>query len=334
MTDRATVNQRVQWGVEATPGTAVAATKSVRSMQVDVQVGGANELFRPDGHKFNSLVIPNMEWAALTLAGRPTYTEIIYPLTAMMGASTDTAVGTTGMRRVWTVDDIASMSKKTLTIEKGSAVRAEQVAFGLFTDMGFSFSRKNGITLSGQGIGQLITDPFVLTASVADVPLVPVVGRQLDFFIDSSGATLGTTKMLRAFLVEQQIGNTLGPIWPLNSSMASFADVVELAPTSTFRIRLEADAAGMAYLSQFRSGDTIFARLLGTGAVFETVAGTPPTDYNYTFQYDACLGIKSPSNLGQDEEGVTVVDWECELVRDSTWGKAFQVTVQNDVAAL
>lgn len=331
MTDRASVNQEVQWGVESTPGTAVAAGKTVRSMSIDIDVAGDNTMYRPSGHKFNALAIPNMESTTWQITeGKPTYTEIIYPLTAFFGASTDTAVGSTGKQRVWTIDDVASITQKTLTIQKGSAVRAHQIAYGLLTDLTMTWTRKDGASMTGQGIGQLLTDGITMTASPTDVALVPITGPQLDFYIDSSGAALGTTKLLRAFSVEQAITGVYGPVWPINSANASFDGVVELVPTTSVKIVLEADATGMAYLSQYRSGDLIFARLAATGSSFE--AGTPPP--SYSFLYDTALGIKTMSGLTADEDGIAAVTLECEMVNDATWGHAVQMTAVNDVATL
>lgn len=331
MTDRASVNQQVQWGVEVTAGTAVAADKTVRSLSIDIDVAGDNDMYRPSGHKFNALALPNMESATWQITeGKPTYTEIIYPLTALFGSSTDTTVGSTGEQRIWTIDDVSSITQKTLTIEKGSSVRAHKIAYAILTDLTMTWTRKDGASMTGQGIGQKITDDITMTASPTDVALVPIVGKQLSLYIDSTGAGLGTTKMLRAFNVEQAISGVYGPIWPINASNGSFDGVVELAPTTSVKIVLEADATGMAYLSQYRSGDLIFARLEAIGDTYEE--GTP--DKAYTLLYDTALGIKTMSGLAADEDGIAAVTLECEMVQDSTWTHAMQITVANDVSAL
>lgn len=326
MADRAVVNQAVQWAVETTPGTAVPASKTVRSVDVDIQIAGTNELYRPTGHKYPSLDIPNMEWTTWSVTGKPTYTEIIYLLAAHLGASTDTTVGTTGHKRVFTIADTATVSRKTLTIEKGSDVRAESITFALLHDLSFTFSRKNGISLTGAGIGQLFTDGVTMTATPSDVSLIPITGKQIDYFLDTTAANLGTTKLLRAFSVEFGITGVYGPIWPIDSANTSFADTVDLAPTTDVKITLEADAAGMAFLSQFRSGDTVYGRAAAGGPVFE--AGTPAIAYS--FEHDHALGIKAITNMGADDDGVSVVTIECEMVADTTLGYASQVVVIND----
>lgn len=327
MPDRAYVSESTQWGQEATPGTAVPAGKTVRSMTIDIDVAGEGEVYRPDGHKFASLPIaPNMEWTTWSADGRLTYTEILYLLEADFGAVTPTALGLTGKKRVYSVGDTAD-TPKTLTIERGGSVRAAKIAYGVVTDLNFAFSRRNAIGVTAQGLGQLLTDNITMTAAPADVPLVPVVGKQVDAFIDSSAATLGTTKLLRAFSVEPSLGGKFGPVWPINSALASFAGHIELAPTSGVALQVEADAAGMAYLTNYRNGSLIFLRVAATGPEYEAT-------FPYRFWYEACLGINRVRDYGRDADGVAVVTFETELVRDSTWGKALQITVENAVASL
>jgi hypothetical protein len=325
MVDRAHVNERAQWGVETTPGTAVPANRQVKSMSVTLGIEGENDVFRPDGHKWGSLVAPTMEWTSFRVEGRPTYTELCYALGGIAGAPVETAVGA-GLKRVYTILDTAPDDAVTLTIEKGSDVRAARVAYGLFNELGFTFNRRNGVAITGGGIAKLLEDGVTLTPDATALPLVPIIGKQLDVYIDAAVADLGTTKMLRAFAIEPAIGNKYGPVWPINSDMASFDGHVELVPTGTVRVRLEADAAGMAYLANYRSGDVFFLRVEGIGPEFE--AG-----HANQFTYDTCLGIRRVTDYGADEDGVTVLAYETEFVTDAA-GKAVEIAVTNGVAAL
>jgi len=326
MTDRAKVIEVVQFGLEATPGTAVAAPTNIRSMSVDTKIGGAAEFFRPDGHKFNTLSELNMEWTTWGVNGKPTYTEICWLLAAMFGNPAPASSGVAVKTRVYDMADTTLLAPKTLTIEKGSTVRAQRLSYGVLHDLGMTFSRSAGLAVTGAGIGQLFTDGATLTPTPVDVPLVPIVGKQLDFYIDATGAALGTTKMLRAFHVEPSLTGVYGPLWAINSALASFGAVIDLPPTTGVKITMEADAAGMAYLSQFRADDTIFARLAATGPIIDTLIP-------YSFTYDVALGIKTVSP-DEDESGVTVVTFETEMTKDSTWAKALEITVVNNVASV
>lgn len=331
MTDRAAVVESVQIGREVTPGTPVACPTTLRSMSLKIGIGGDDDVFRPDGHKFNAIVSPGMEWSTFAMNGKPTYTEICYPLEALLGAAVLSTPGTLSKLRVYDYADSAVAAPKTLTIMKGQTLRAEKLAYGTFTDLALSFSRRNGLTLTGQGLGQLFTDGITMTASPTDIPLVPIIGKQLDVYIDPTSGALGTTKLLRAFLIEPAITGAYGSIWPINSSNASFGGLIDLAPGTAMKMMVQADAAGMAYLAQYRSGDLLFLRVHGVGPLIETVSAV---DYHYEFTADFAIGLNKAPLVDGDDNGVSVVEYDCELVKDVTWGKAFEISVQNAIAAL
>lgn len=326
MVDRAKVTEAVQVGLEATPGTPVAAPTNIRSVSIETKIGGQADFFRPDGRKFNALAETNMEWTTWTMNGKPTYTEMGWLLAPMFGNPSPSSSGVAVKTRVYSMLDTTILTPKTITIEKGNSVRAQKMAYGLLTDLGFTFSRSAGLTLTGTGIGQLWTDGITMTASPVDVPLVPMVGKELDFYIDATGAALGTTKMLRAFHVEPSISGVYSPLWAINSAVTSYAGHVDTAPTTGLKITVEADAAGMAYLTQYRADTTIFARLKSTGPVIDTAIP-------YSFTYDAALLIKTVTP-DEDESGVTTVTYETEFVKDTTWGKALELTLVNNVATV
>lgn len=326
MVDRAKVTENVQWGLESSEGTAVAAPKNIRSVSVETKIGGNAEFFRPDGRKFNTLAVTNQEWSTFALNGKATYTEGIYPLAMMFGDPSPSSSGVGAKTRVYEMADTTILDPQSMTIEKGGTVRAQKIAGAILTDLTLAFSRKNGINLTGNGIGRLFTDGITLTASPDDVPLRPLVGKHLDIYIDSQASDLGTTKLTRAFSHEIALTGVYGPIWAIDSSETSYGGHVDLAPTTSAKFMVEADATGMAYLSQYRTNDLMFVRIEATGLEFESGI----TDL---FTYDVCLAIKGVEP-DTDEDGVTTVSYDCELIKDSTWERALQISVVNDIATL
>jgi hypothetical protein len=328
MVDRASVTQAVQIGLEAavSPGTAVPAAKTLRSVSVEVGVEGENDIFRPDGHKFPVIAVPGMEWTSAALRGKPTYSEIDVLLHClMMDPGAPTADGTNGKKRIYTIADAARDTKRTMTVEQGDAVRAHRFAYGIVTELGWDFAR-NAVDLSGSMIGQLLTDAITLTATPADIPLKPIAPKQVDIFLDDTWAGLGTTKLLRVFRANPRIGNRFGPIWTLNSAATSYDGDVELAPQGEMNLGLEADAAGMALLPVFRSGATKFLRIRALGDV---IAGAVPSQH--LFQMDLALKIRQPQKF-EDFDGVFGVGFTADIVRDDTSTKAVEITTINEIA--
>lgn len=326
MPDRATVTQATQIGVESVPGTVVPANKTLRSVSVEVGVEGENDMFRPTGKKWPVIATAGMEWTSADLRGKPTFTEMLYLIEAMLGTSAVTADGTNGKKRIYPIND-ALITPKTLTIEQGDTVRAHRFAYGLVGELALEFSRQ-ATNLSGSMIGQLLTDAITMTAAPTDTALKPVVPKTVDIFLDDTSAGLGTTKLLRVFRCNPRIGNVNGPIWPINSTATSFDGHIDLAPQGEVNLGLQADAVGMGLLPTFRNGASKFMRIKALG---DAIAGAVASQY--TLQIDLALKIRQPQKF-EDFDGVFGVGFTADLFKDDTYGKSGEITVINEIAAL
>lgn len=327
MPERATIFQGVQLGVETTPGTSVAANKLLQALSISLVPNIETQRFRPMGTKVDTLVTPGKDFAAADLSGQLVYDEIVYPLSSVLTTSAAvTTTGTTGKLWTFTPSAAAADAPKTFTIEQGDAVRAGKVVGGIITDFGISISR-DACELSGTLLAAGYTDGITMTATPTALPLIPVLPKSVSVYIDATGAGLGTTKMLRLFEAELQIGGRYGAIWPLNSALASYAATVETEPDFSLRLLLEADAAGMALLTAMRAGTTQFVRVEAVGDVI----GAGPATYKYT--QDAAVKWESIDNL-DDTDGVYTLELTGRLVYDATWAKFLQIAVINTLAAL
>jgi hypothetical protein len=168
MTDRATVSEVSQIGVEAlgAPGVAVPTNVRLGAMSLNLAPAAELDLFGPDGQKYDTLSTLNKEWSALDVGGRPTYTEIVYPLSGILGDPVITTPGGATLARRWLWSPKPSLpdSLRTFTVAKGvpGGANAERAAFGLLTSFGVTFSRNGGTEMRGSGIAQ---------TSTLDVPL-------------------------------------------------------------------------------------------------------------------------------------------------------------------
>lgn len=330
---RASIFQTVQWGVETTAGTAVAADKKLQSISVEPAVEAETNPFRPMGTKWATLVTLNRESVTANLNGAPTYDELVYPLSSVLVSTTPTQPDATGAPSVylWTFSpsSTAADTIDTFTIEQGDSSRAHRFAHGTVTELGLDISR-DGIELSGTMIGTRLEDGVTLTASPTTVPLVPVLPNQIDVYMDDTAAGLGTTKLASgagpAFSANVTVGDRHGPVWPLDSSETSFAQTVETEPSGTLELTLEADATAMGLLTTLRAGDSKFVRIKATGDTIES-----------TFAYELTVDLAvKVSDIGDfdDEDGVFVVPPSFQIVHDSTWGQALEVAVQNTQSSL
>lgn len=325
MPERSTRTQGTQIGVETVAGTGVAANKRLQS--IDFNLGGQGETmaFKPQGNKFNTVVAPAREWSVFPITGRPVYDEIRYVFAGIIGASTDTVVSTTGQQHVFTPNATAEDAIKSFTIEKGDATRAHKAAYGLINDITLTINRGE-VTLSGGGIAQRLTDAITLTAAPTILPQIPILPIEFDLFVDATRAGLGTTKLLRGFSAVFSYGNRFGQVWPLNSALTSFGAHYEGDPTATLSLTMSADASGMAYLTNFRAGSSVFVRLKSTSA---TVIGAGPAVYS--LQIDAVCKINALTPFA-DQDGLYAINWPTTIVDDGTW--PMRVTLVDATASL
>jgi hypothetical protein len=277
------------------------------------------DTFRPMGNKFITVAAPSKELAAAQVAGKLTYTEIVYPFSSLWGAATITGSGPF----TWTFNpaSTAADSFSTFQIQGGNAVRAQQWNFGLFTGLTISGSR-DGWDISGTMQGQAITDGITMTAAPTALALVPVLGKDVSVYYDPTSANIGTTKLGRVLRYEFNFADKYAPLWAVDQAQASFVAMVERAPTPTIQILVEADAAGMALLTDARAGSFAYVRFRG-------VNGTN------TLTIDAAVKHVKPTPY-RDQDGVYALAFNLQVAHDAAWatGRALQAVVINGLAGL
>ncbi len=165
MTERATVFQTVQIGVETTPGTAVAATKKLSAIDFQIGPNIETKTYQALGQKFAALVVPTKEWTKLKLSGPITYTELVYLMASALAYAAPAQQGGTAAYK-WTSapDTDGEDTRKTFTVEQGSALRAHKSAGALIAGLELVFSR-DGCEVSGDLIGKALTDDIHLSTN-------------------------------------------------------------------------------------------------------------------------------------------------------------------------
>ncbi len=192
MSERTTITQVTQIGVESTPGTAVAATKKLGATSIEPSIQAEVQTFRPAGVKFNTIAAFGKDWTEASIEGPASYTDLAYLLAgALSYAAPAQQGGTTAYLWTFTPSHTAEDVVKTYTVERGSAVRAGRFSYGTVNEVGISFSRES-VEVSGSMLGQQYEDDvhlstnatYTLTANAAP----PSAGT---FTLTYSGQTTG-----------------------------------------------------------------------------------------------------------------------------------------------
>jgi hypothetical protein len=331
MAERTLLTERIQLGVEATPGVAATVNRRLLSANIDFGPGGEVQTFRPSGSKYPSISTIGREWAEGSLDGKPTYDEMLYWLALCFGAPTTTTPGggTNSRQHVFKITSIDLQDPKTATLERGSSVRAHKSLYTFLSGIGLEYNRSE-INLTGDVMAQAITDGITLTPSgITELPLIPILPQNTSVYFDALRANLGVTKLLRALSVDWSFGNRFGAVWPLNSALASFAATYETEPDAEVNISLEADSSGMNPLTALRAGGIGFMRIETVGPVIEAAI-------TYKLTCDFALRHRDMPSFG-DEDDLMTMEWKYGMFHDGTWGTTGQVgeiTLINTTATL
>jgi len=328
MPERSSITQITNWGSEGTPGSAIAAGKQMTALAVEMGPTITFDEFRPSGYKYKTIVTPGKDSVEARLTGKPTYTEIVYPLSSLLGTATITTPGGGTASRLWTFNPSTTSpdTVATYTVEVGSSVRAQKFSYGLVTGLTMPFNRES-TSITGTMIGQVMSDGITLTGTAAAVSLVPILANQVTVTSDATNGSLGSTTLSRVLSGEFSLTNKAMPLWVVNAANPSWVAHVEVEPQARLKLRVEADSGGMGYLTDARAGTTRFIRIGAVGTVIE--AGT----INYRMNMDMAAKVVSISDF-TDDSGVYAIDFEFDIVHDAGWGKALTVAVTNTLTGL
>lgn len=423
--ERSTVNQTLQLGVETTPGVAVPANRRIDCLAFKFGIKGDFKKTAGTGRKYDSVQQLNAEWTEGSFDGSLDYNGLVYVKSGALGIITPTAHGSSSVAKDWIFDAILTGSRQpqTYSFEQGeNATRAQKLAYGLINKYGYKLSRKTDASCNGGVLAQSVTDGITMTSSPTAIPLKPITGQQFNLYLDTSGATLGQTQLLKPLTTEFSMDGIYGPAWYANRANSSFSAHVDLKPNAGVKFSVAADAVGMGPLTNMRKGDTRFLRVECVGDVIDnnqtvtitggptggtftltykgqttagiaynaassavqtalqalstigagnatvsgsaggpytvTFAGTLATDTTaltasgagltggtspsitvtqtqiyLTFWHDMAIKIGQPSEWG-DSDGIYMIEWDCGIFEDSTWGHSHLTTITNLLTAL
>lgn len=330
MPDRYPVSEKVQIGIEGTIGTAVVPTIELQGLNIELDSNVEYDEFGPMGMIPNTLVAPRQESGTGALSGYPTYTEIQYPLANIFGAATITTVTGTVKQWVWAPSASTPWTPKTWTVRRGvPGDTAEEANYALLSGLNLSFSRTQTPEIGGDLFTRRLDYAATLaTTGITSPALIPILPAEGDVWIDSTGGTLGTTKMLRDFSFSWSVSDLFGPIWPINSSLNSFAAHGVQKPTLEAVLRLGNDSVGRGYITNMRAGSSVFARYKATSG--QIIASGIP----YSLQIDLALKCVSAPSRGDEDGLVSTLEYTFRNVYDATWASWCRVTLVTDATGL
>lgn len=327
MSERASIFEGVQIGVESSAGTEVNAVKKLEAYQITPNYSGSIDSFRGSGFKFPSLVTVGKEMTEASLEGVLDYNCLTYMLASLVNYAAPSQVGTlSAYTWTFTPDSDGPDTVKTYTIERGSSVRAQQFEYGMVTGLSFSFSAADSqIAVSGSIIGTELRDGITMTPNPTVVEAVPATVKQATVKLAATQAGLaGASALARVLAAEWHYNDKFKPVYVVDSN-DSFTVAVESEASLGGSITLEADTEGSSFLTQLRAGTQYWIEKKWVGAAIGT------TTYNLVIQMPIHF-TAFPSM--SDQDGVVAKEYQYVAVHDGTWGKALNISLTNAVADL
>lgn len=335
MTVRAAINQQVQVGVEVTHGTAVSATKLLTAFIWTAGLKATTKQNRGTGRQYPSASALLTEMSAGKVSGPGDFAELVYILATLYGAGTSAAhsPSVTAYDWSWTPGITGSYASlaKSLTMQMGDASDAEQYAFLVFTGFGYSFDRKQEVTISGDWMAQTFTDGISLTASPTAVEQLPMTGAQFNVYLDTTSGGIGGTQLSNPLKVDYKASGYYDPYWPINRANASFTDLVDKEKKHELKLSLEADSTAIAIKGSYLEvGARAYVRIAGVGPLIDV-----SNSVHAAFTHDMACFVSEMSEFG-DEDGVYKVDYTLQIAEDTAWnsGEAQKISLTNLVSAL
>ena len=347
MPERAAVNETIQLGLETTLGTAVPANRLMAMLEMVPDLELDPKAFAGQGRQQAAVALSNKDFVTGKYSSKGndgdavSYIELLYIMSALMGRPTPTTHPTGTNVKDWLFDapltgDPAN-PVATYTAQQGSAARAHQYAGTIFTGIQIKGTR-DGVSMSGSYVAQKVTDGATLTASPTRLNLDPVLGADWTVYRDATNGALGTTQLLRVFEWTYTYEGVWAVLWPGNkvASNNTWATIVRMYPKHELELKQEADAQGMAALTDARAGTTEFIRIDMQGRLFTAADGTLGAgDSALSREIKMDMAAKVTDKIGlADGNDLLEATVKYTVVDDVTWQHAAQITVTNLITAL
>ncbi len=327
MAERAIKHQTVQIGPEAEAGTADSADILVQTFNITPGIKHDVKLFTPTGQKFATLAMPGKEWTESKIDGEQDYNELTYLLSSLLVLDTPAQQGATAAYK-WEIAPAHNQPDtiETFTVQRGDSNDAEEFTYGTVTNLTLTYTRDE-CSLSGSMIGQEIDLAGTMDAAPTALDIVPVLPKDVCVYVGDTFAGISATPLKRVIKAELAITGRHKPNWALLCTENSFVSTIEGDSKVQLKLLMQADAEGVALMTNMRAGSAMFVRVQATSDALAA------TGYPYSLTHEMAGFVTNVSEF-RDEDGVYALEWTLDAKYDPTWTHAFMTTLVNKVSAL
>lgn len=262
MPERATQAQILQIADEAVAGTAeTTGFKQLMTVGMNLTPQLETRTIRPSGIKYPSIAVLGKDWSQWSVSSdNPSYEDLEPMFLSVMGNVTNTVKNHKFKLNTGSVDAV-----KTFTAQKGeTSTRWEQTVMTQMNELNLSFTR-DAIGMSGSAFGRGFTTNTAAWGTGAAQLVSPVLPQVVSVFYDATFAGIGVTKLTRVLSANWGVTGRFNPLWVVDSAQTSYVATIEAVPEVSADVTIEADANGMAFVTQLRAGTLGFLSINAAG---------------------------------------------------------------------
>lgn len=332
--------QQIRIKKEASYGVAPAAVDNrLNAMRIIPHAMKTVEPYASTGDALATTAIFTDDFAEIAASGRLSFTDIMWPLSSILGPPVTSTVDTGVYSHVWTWNGLDVISPASFALHYGNSVRARQILGVIFNTFGFSIARDGNLQMTSNGFGKAVTTgvtgastpPFA--ASPTNIPAVPMSPLMFDIYMDDLWADLGDTQIGTIYDFSMAIAERYARTRPIAAD-GSFDGISEneggeTGQSHTVNLSIEPDATGEALLGDMDASTKKFVRIEANGA-----ANSIATGFAYLFRVDMALFLTGVDAYGTVQGGVHALPYTGSLARDTVSDNGIEITIQNGIAAV
>lgn len=322
--------ERVQFGVEVTPGTLVAADKQFHSLKFDLNPKKPTQKIMQAGNLYHVNMVPAKGHTELTAKGDASVTDIIYVFSTMIAVPTFATPGGGTDTRTATITPLSQSAnaKAAISIEKGQpgAGFAKTIPYVECTDYEMDFVPDKAVTVSAKFMGRQRTAGATLTASPTTLTPALLFPTSQDVYIATTEAGLAAGQIY-PLSAKLKFSKFLGDVYSVSSS-TSFDTMVEVMPGVEIDLVLPDVADMQALVDSIDTAEQYYIEILSKGNLIEGSL------YNQ-FRFRAPIQFSDPDEGSAQDVHTISLKANCNHVPDfNVTGGAFLIECQSTLAAL
>ena len=258
------------------------------------------------------------------VTGRLAYNDIGYIFASMFGAPTTTTPGggTTSRQHVWTWNGSTEPTWISYSMQYGDATLADIITGLVFRSVNWGGGRMDGLDFGASVLAKPLTTGATLDGTATDIVAVPATALQRDIYLDTTWAGAGTTKLLKTYSANVNIGDRLDRTRPINSAQSSDGLIQLPDQDHTVDLQMEVDATSKGLYAVAEAGTFRYVQDRFTGPIIEAAIA-------YSLKVDMAVTFVGTSGY-EDYNGIETLTWNGRIMRDSS-ANAIRITLVNTV---